>query len=275
MPCSPASGWPPSSTAWRTRCSRSSSSRCGPVIVSLPVHMDDGHWEVFTGYRVQHSTVRGPAKGGIRFDPGVTLDEIMAGAAWNTWKTAVVDVPFGGGKGGIVCDPSKMSQGELERLTRRYTATSSTCSAPTATCRASTWAPTPRPWPGCWTTYSMHARRTENAVVTGKPVGLGGSLGRTEANGPRGADLRARGHAAPGQAPGGRDPGRPRASGTWAPRRPASCTRPVRAWWPSPTAAAPSATTAGSMCTPCSSTTPRSRPSPASRARSRWIRASC
>ena len=82
------------------------------VIVSLPVHMDDGSWEVFTGYRVQHNIARGPSKGGIRFDMGVTLDEIKAGAAWNTWKCALVDVPFGGGKGGVVCDPSRMSQGE-------------------------------------------------------------------------------------------------------------------------------------------------------------------
>ena len=86
------------------------------MIVSLPVHMDDGRWEVFTGYRVQHNIARGPAKGGIRYDMHVTLDEISALAAWMTWKTAVVDVPFGGGKGGIICDPSRMSDGELERL---------------------------------------------------------------------------------------------------------------------------------------------------------------
>ncbi|MDR3683175.1 MAG: Glu/Leu/Phe/Val dehydrogenase dimerization domain-containing protein, partial [Geothrix sp.] len=92
------------------------------MIVSLPVLMDDGRWEVFTGYRVQHSTARGPAKGGIRYDLNVTLDEVRALAAWMTWKCAVVDVPFGGGKGGVVCDPTRLSAGEKERLTRRYIA---------------------------------------------------------------------------------------------------------------------------------------------------------
>ena len=153
------------------------------VIVSLPVHMDDGRWEVFTGYRVQHSTVRGPAKGGIRYDPGVTLDEIMAGAAWNTWKTAVVDVPFGGGKGGIVCDPSTMSQGELERLTRRYTADIMDVLGPDRDVPGIDMGTNSQTMAWVLDTYSMHARRTENGVVTGKPVGLGGSLGRTEATG--------------------------------------------------------------------------------------------
>jgi len=92
------------------------------MIVSLPVLMDSGQWEVFTGYRVQHNLTRGPAKGGIRYDMNVTLDEVKAMAAWMTWKTAVVDVPFGGGKGGIVCDPNRLSIGEKERLTRRYIA---------------------------------------------------------------------------------------------------------------------------------------------------------
>ncbi len=153
------------------------------VIVSLPVHMDDGRWEVFTGYRVQHSTVRGPGKGGIRYDLGVTLDEIMAGAAWNTWKTAVVDVPFGGGKGGIVCDPSNMSLGELERLTRRYTADIMDVIGPDRDVPGIDMGTNSQIMAWVLDTYSMHARRTENAVVTGKPVGLGGSLGRTEATG--------------------------------------------------------------------------------------------
>jgi len=161
------------------------------VIVSLPVHMDDGRWEVFTGYRVQHSTVRGPAKGGIRFDPGVTLDEIMAGAAWNTWKTAVVDVPFGGGKGGIICDPSTMSQGELERMTRRYTADIMDVLGPDRDVPGIDMGTNSQTMAWVLDTYSMHARRTENAVVTGKPVGLGGSLGRTEATG-RGVLISAR-----------------------------------------------------------------------------------
>jgi glutamate dehydrogenase (NAD(P)+) len=153
------------------------------VIVSLPVHMDDGHWEVFTGYRVQHSTVRGPAKGGIRYDLGVTLDEIMAGAAWNTWKTAVVDVPFGGGKGGIICDPSTMSQGELERMTRRYTADILDVLGADRDVPGIDMGTNSQTMAWVLDTYAMHARRTENAVVTGKPVGLGGSLGRTEATG--------------------------------------------------------------------------------------------
>ena len=92
------------------------------TIVNLPVRMDDGNFKMFTGYRVQHSIARGPAKGGIRYHPGVTLDEVQALASWMTWKCAVVNIPFGGGKGGIVCDPNKMSEGELERLTRRYVA---------------------------------------------------------------------------------------------------------------------------------------------------------
>jgi glutamate dehydrogenase (NAD(P)+) len=153
------------------------------VIVSLPVHMDDGRWEVFTGYRVQHSTVRGPAKGGIRYDLGVTLDEIMAGAAWNTWKTAVVDVPFGGGKGGIICDPTTMSQGELERLTRRYTADIMDVIGADRDVPGIDMGTNSQIMAWVLDTYAMHARRTENAVVTGKPVGLGGSLGRTEATG--------------------------------------------------------------------------------------------
>ena len=161
------------------------------VIVSLPVHMDDGRWEVFTGYRVQHSLVRGPAKGGIRFDLGVTLDEIMAGAAWNTWKTAVVDVPFGGGKGGIICDPSTMSQGELERLTRRYTADIMDVLGPDRDVPGIDMGTNSQTMAWVLDTYSMHARRTENGVVTGKPVGLGGSLGRTEATG-RGVLISAR-----------------------------------------------------------------------------------
>jgi glutamate dehydrogenase (NAD(P)+) len=153
------------------------------MVVSLPVMMDDGRWEVFTGYRVQHNVARGPAKGGIRYHPGVTFDEVKALSAWMTWKCAVVDVPFGGGKGGIICDPSTMSPGELERLTRRYIAEimdiigpNRDVPAPDAGTNAQTMA---------WVldTYSMHVRQTENAVVTGKPLGIGGSLGRNEATG--------------------------------------------------------------------------------------------
>jgi glutamate dehydrogenase (NAD(P)+) len=92
------------------------------IILHIPVQMDDGHLEVFTGFRVQHSIARGPAKGGIRYAPDVTLDEVRALASWMTWKCAVVNIPFGGAKGGVICDPHKMSMGELERMTRRYTA---------------------------------------------------------------------------------------------------------------------------------------------------------
>jgi glutamate dehydrogenase (NAD(P)+) len=153
------------------------------IIVSCPVHMDDGRWEVFTGYRVQHNTARGPAKGGIRYDPRLTLDEIKAGAAWNTWKTAVVDVPFGGGKGGVICDPMAMSEGELERLTRRYIAEIMDLLGPDRDVPGIDAGTTSQIMAWVLDTYAMHTRRTENAVVTGKPISLGGSLGRTEATG--------------------------------------------------------------------------------------------
>ncbi|MBI4912631.1 MAG: Glu/Leu/Phe/Val dehydrogenase [Acidobacteria bacterium] len=161
------------------------------MIVSLPVHMDDGRWEVFTGYRVQHNIARGPAKGGIRYDLHVNLDEIKALAAWMTWKTAVVDVPFGGGKGGIVCDPAHMSQGELERLTRRYTAEIMDILGPDRDVPAPDMGTNSQTMAWVLDTYSMHVRKTENAVVTGKPLGLGGSLGRPEATG-RGVLITAR-----------------------------------------------------------------------------------
>jgi glutamate dehydrogenase (NAD(P)+) len=153
------------------------------MIVSLPVMMDDGHWEVFTGYRVQHNIARGPAKGGIRYDMNVTLDEVKALSAWMTWKCAVVDVPFGGGKGGIVCDPSKLSLGEQERLTRRYIAEIMDILGPDRDVPAPDMGTNAQTMAWVLDTYSMHVRHTENAVVTGKPVGLGGSLGRNEATG--------------------------------------------------------------------------------------------
>ncbi len=153
------------------------------TIVKLPVQMDDGSFRVFTGYRVQHSIIRGPAKGGIRYHPDVTLEEVMALAAWMTWKCAVVGIPFGGGKGGVACDPSKMSKTELEKLTRRYTADlidvigpESDVPAPDVNTNEQTMA-----W--IMDTYSMHARHTVTSVVTGKPLELGGSAGRREATG--------------------------------------------------------------------------------------------
>jgi glutamate dehydrogenase (NAD(P)+) len=153
------------------------------TIVSLPVSMDDGTLKVFTGYRVQHSIVRGPAKGGIRYHPDVTLEEVEALAAWMTWKCAVVNIPFGGGKGGIVCDPSKMSRGELERLTRRYAADLSDLFGPESDVPAPDVNTNEQIMAWIVDTYSMHERRTEYAVVTGKPLEVGGSAGRREATG--------------------------------------------------------------------------------------------
>ena len=161
------------------------------VVVSLPVQMDDGNWEIFTGYRVQHNQARGPMKGGIRYDLGVTLDEIMAGAAWNTWKCAVVDVPLGGAKGGIVCDPTTMSEGELERLTRRYIGAIMDVIGPDRDVPGIDMGTNSQTMAWALDTYSMHSRHNERGVVTGKPVGLGGSLGRTEATG-RGVLISAR-----------------------------------------------------------------------------------
>jgi glutamate dehydrogenase (NAD(P)+) len=153
------------------------------VIVKLPIQMDDGRFEVFTGYRVQHSITRGPAKGGIRYHPEVNLDEVSALAAWMTWKCAIVGIPFGGAKGGIACDPGRMSKGELERLTRRYTADlldvlgpELDVPAPDVNTGAQTMA-----W--VMDTFSMHARHTVTSSVTGKPIEIGGSLGRREATG--------------------------------------------------------------------------------------------
>jgi len=161
------------------------------MIVSLPVLMDSGQWEVFTGYRVQHNLTRGPAKGGIRYDMNVTLDEVKAMAAWMTWKTAVVDVPFGGGKGGIVCDPNRLSMGEKERLTRRYIAEIMDIIGPDRDVPAQDMGTDAQTMAWVLDTYNMHVRRTENAVVTGKPLSLGGSLGRNEATG-RGVLITAR-----------------------------------------------------------------------------------
>jgi glutamate dehydrogenase (NAD(P)+) len=153
------------------------------TIVSLPVHMDDGRIQVFTGYRVQHSIARGPAKGGIRYHPDVTLEEVSALAAWMTWKCAVVNIPYGGGKGGIACDPAKMSKGELERLTRRYAADLSDLFGPESDIPAPDVNTNEQIMAWFVDTYSMHERRTEYAVVTGKPLEVGGSLGRREATG--------------------------------------------------------------------------------------------
>jgi len=152
-------------------------------ITSVPVVMDTGHIKVFEGYRVIHNNVLGPSKGGIRYAPDVDLNEVKALAAWMTWKCAVVDVPFGGAKGGVTCDPREMSPGELERLTRRYTADLIDVFGPDKDIPAPDMNTNEQIMAWILDTYSMHSRRTENAVVTGKPVGLGGSQGRREATG--------------------------------------------------------------------------------------------
>lgn len=153
------------------------------LTVSVPVQMDNGDVEVFTGHRVLYNTSRGPAKGGIRFDRNVTLEEVKALAAWMTWKCAVVNLPFGGAKGGVVCDPLSMSVGELERVTRRYTKGIISLLGPDTDVPAPDVNTNERVMAWVMDTYSMHVGRTENAVVTGKPVEMGGSLGRKEATG--------------------------------------------------------------------------------------------
>src|SRR6188474_283067 len=153
------------------------------ITVSCPVQMDNGEIEVFTGYRVQYNITLGPAKGGIRYHPDVTLDEVKALAAWMTWKCAVAGVPFGGGKGGVICDPTKMSKRELEALTRRYIAEIIDAIGPDKDVPAPDVNTNEQIMAWVMDTYSMHVGHTSTAVVTGKPVVMGGSLGRREATG--------------------------------------------------------------------------------------------
>jgi glutamate dehydrogenase (NAD(P)+) len=153
------------------------------LIVHIPVAMDNGKLEVFTGFRVQHSIARGPSKGGIRYAPDVTLDEVRALAAWMTWKCAVVNIPFGGAKGGVICDPHKMSIGELERMTRRYTAELFEFIGPEKDVPAPDVNTNEQTMAWIMDTFSMHMRQTVTAVVTGKPINIGGSRGRREATG--------------------------------------------------------------------------------------------
>jgi glutamate dehydrogenase/leucine dehydrogenase len=153
------------------------------VIVSLPVTMDDGSIKVFEGYRVIHSTILGPSKGGIRFDPHVNLDEVKALAAWMTWKCAVVDIPYGGGKGGVTCNPREMSAGEIERLMRSYTQAMMGVFGPDQDIPAPDMGTGPREMAWLMDQYSRNKGMTVSAVVTGKPIVMGGSLGRTEATG--------------------------------------------------------------------------------------------
>jgi len=153
------------------------------ITVYIPIARDIGRLEVFVGYRVLHSTIRGPGKGGIRFAPDVSLDEVRALAAWMTWKCAVVNIPFGGAKGGVVCDPGKLSKTELERITRRYTAELSEWFGPERDVPAPDIGTNEQTMAWVMDTYAMHVRQATTAVVTGKPLELGGSQGRREATG--------------------------------------------------------------------------------------------
>jgi glutamate dehydrogenase (NAD(P)+) len=153
------------------------------IIVSCPIQMDSGRIEVFTGYRVQYNITLGPAKGGIRYHPDVSLDEVKALAAWMTWKCAVANIPFGGGKGGVICDPTKMSRRELEALTRRYVAEIVDAIGPEKDVPAPDVNTNEQTMAWVMDTYSMHVGHTTTSVVTGKPVAMGGSLGRREATG--------------------------------------------------------------------------------------------
>src|SRR5215472_3344957 len=153
------------------------------VIVSVPVMMDDGHLKVFEGYRVVYDNSRGPGKGGIRYHPDVTLDDCTALAAWMAWKCAIVDVPFGGAKGGVACEPQKLSEGELERITRRYISEIFDLIGPTVDIPAPDVGTSPRVMAWVMDTFSMKKGYVEPGVVTGKPIALGGSGGRLEATG--------------------------------------------------------------------------------------------
>jgi glutamate dehydrogenase (NAD(P)+) len=153
------------------------------ITVSCPIQMDNGEIEVFTGYRVQYNITLGPAKGGIRYHPGVSLDEVTALAAWMTWKCAVAHIPFGGGKGGVICDPTRMSRREIEALTRRYIAEIVDAIGPEKDVPAPDVNTDAQVMAWVMDTYSMHVGHTTTSVVTGKPLELGGSLGRREATG--------------------------------------------------------------------------------------------
>jgi glutamate dehydrogenase (NAD(P)+) len=153
------------------------------VIVHFPVALDNGMIDMFTGFRVQHSMARGPCKGGIRYAPDVTLDEVRALASWMTWKCAVVNIPFGGAKGGVICDPRSMSRNELERMTRRYTSEIIEFIGPEKDVPAPDVNTNEQTMAWIMDTYSMHMRQTVTSVVTGKPINMGGSQGRIEATG--------------------------------------------------------------------------------------------
>jgi glutamate dehydrogenase (NAD(P)+) len=153
------------------------------MTVALPVHRDDGSTEVFTGYRVQHHLTLGPTKGGLRYHPDVTIGEVAALAMWMSWKCALTGLPYGGAKGGITCDPSKMTRNELERLTRRYTQEMISFIGPQVDVMAPDLGTNEQIMAWMMDTYSVHEGHAVPGIVTGKPVGLGGSLGRREATG--------------------------------------------------------------------------------------------
>jgi len=153
------------------------------IIISIPIQMDDGRIEIFEGYRVIHNDILGPSKGGIRYAPDVTLDEVKALAAWMTWKCSVMNIPFGGAKGAVRCDVTKLTRVELEKITRRYTSNLLDTFGPDRDIPAPDMNTNEQIMAWIMDTYSMHMRRTETAVVTGKPLYLGGSLGRREATG--------------------------------------------------------------------------------------------
>jgi glutamate dehydrogenase (NAD(P)+) len=153
------------------------------IIVSIPIALDTGEIKVFEGYRVIHNNILGPSKGGIRYAPDITLDEIKALAAWMTWKCSIMNIPFGGAKGGVKCDPTKLSPVVIEKITRRYTANLLEVLGPESDVPAPDMNTNEQVMAWIMDTYSMHVKRTETAVVTGKPLILGGSLGRREATG--------------------------------------------------------------------------------------------
>lgn len=209
--------------------------------MDVPVRLDDGSVAYFEGYRVHHNTARGPAKGGVRYHPEVTLSEVMALAGWMTIKNAAVGLPYGGGKGGIRVDPRKLSPGELERLTRRYTSEIGILLGPDRDIPAPDVNTGEREMAWMMDTYSMNVGRTVPGVVTGKPIALGGSLGRRDATG-RGSSSPRR----PRRRRSGfrwRGPGWPsRASATWATPPPGPSTTTGPASSPSRTTPAPSTT---------------------------------
>jgi glutamate dehydrogenase (NAD(P)+) len=228
------------------------------LIVSVPTLMDDGSVKVFTGYRVQHNLARGPAKGGIRYHPKVTVDEVKALAAWMTWKCATVNIPYGGGKGGVACDPKKMSRGELERMTRRYASEISIVIGPDRDI----------PAPDMYTDSQTMAWIMDSTcddglpslgVVTGKPLQLGGSAGRNEAT--RRALPASREACAAMKKPVRGATWPCRATATRGPSPRACCTRTARRWWRCPTARAASTRAAAST---------RPRSTSTSSARGRW-----